>query len=206
MFEQAVRPDTLARLDEFVRDRVLEGLYLGGGTAVALHLGHRISEDLDFFTAADDRIEEIHAYLSRRQAMILKKTSGSVTATLGGVRVSFFKYGYPLLEDLHVFRGCRIAGLLDLALMKITAIADRGKRKDFIDLYGICNHGYALRELLLDGMGRKFAGVNFSLTHYAKALTYFADAEGDPEPLRMLQPLDWEQVKAFFRAEIKALW
>lgn len=184
---------------------MVRGLYLGGGTAVALHLGHRFSEDLDFFSPTDDPIDEIHDYLARRGAMILKKTGGSVTATLNGVRVSFFVYRYPLLEDLHLFRGCSVAGLLDLALMKITAIADRGKRKDFVDLYSICRAGYTLQQLLIEGMGRKFSGVNFSLTHHVKALTYFADADADPEPLRWLRPVDWEEVKAYFRAEVKGL-
>lgn len=131
MFEQALPPDTLARLDALVRDEVVRGFYLGGGTAVALHVGHRLSEDLDFFTAEE---------------------------------------------------GCPVAGLRDLALMKISAIADRGKRKDFLDLHAICTHGYALRELLLEDMGRKFAGVNLSQAHHVKSLVYFADADRDEEP------------------------
>lgn len=205
MFEEALRPDTLARLDALVRDEVVRGFYLGGGSAVALHLGHRVSEDLDFFTPEAERMEAVHAYLAGRGAVILRKTAGSVTANWEGVRVSFLAYPYPLLDEALPFHGCPVAGLRDLALMKITAIADRGKRKDFLDLYAICLHDYSLRQLLLEDMGRKFAGVNFSLAHYVKSLVYFADADRDEEPLRLLRPVDWEAVKAFFRAEVRAL-
>lgn len=205
MFEEALRSDTLARLDALVRDGVVRGFYLGGGTAVALHLGHRVSEDLDFFTPEADRIEGAHAFLTGRGALILKKTAGSATGAWEGVRVSFLTYPYPLLEEVRLFRGCPVAGLRDLALMKITAIADRGKRRDFLDLYAICARGYSLRQLLLEDMGRKFAGVSFSLAHYVKSLVYFADADRDEEPLRLLHPVDWEAVKAFFRAEVRAL-
>jgi len=179
--------------------------YLAGGSAVALHLGHRISIDLDFFIAQDDYEAEplIQDLQSVGHLVIRQQGPGTLNATLKETHVSFFVYPYPLLEELHTLWGIRVAGLLDLALMKLAAIGQRGRKRDFVDLYHICRCEYTLRDLLAC-MPDKFPKVTYPSYHLLRSLAYFADAEPDPMPL-MLAPLDWAEVKRFFEHEVQRL-
>lgn len=185
--------------DRLVSAGLLSGFYLGGGTAAALHLGHRLSHDLDWFTPAGFPGEELAACLGGLGAFAIHaRTAGSLHGSLDGVRLSFLHYPYPLLDAPVAFRGAAVAGLRDIALMKLNAIAGRGGRRDFYDLHAICHHGLALGDLLAD-LPRKF-GPGVNVYHVLKSLTYFDDAEADPEPLLRVS-LRWEEVKAFFLRE-----
>jgi len=111
----------------------------------------------------------------------------------------FFYYGYPLLQSPAIFRGVRIASLLDIALMKITAISQRGRKRDFVDLYFIAQD-IPLTELL-DQSLQKFPNVRDFPLQAARALVYFADAEQDKMP-RMFQQVQWSRVKKYFEREV----
>jgi hypothetical protein len=86
--------------------------------------------------------------------------------------------------------------------MKVTAIASRGSKRDFVDLYAACQH-HGLPEVLRL-FSRKYARAGYNSLHIIKSLTYFADAEKDPMP-HMLVPLDWGDVKKFFEREVLRL-
>ena len=86
--------------------------------------------------------------------------------------------------------------------MKISAIASRGTKRDFVDLYVVSQH-FGL-EQSLEWFKKKFAQTNYSIVHVLKSLTYFEEAERDPMP-DMLVPLSWEGVKQFFREEATRL-
>ena len=83
--------------------------------------------------------------------------------------------------------------------MKISAIAGRGTKRDFVDLYVTATR-YGL-SALLELFEKKFADVRYNRIHVLKSLTYFKDAEKDPTP-DMLIPLSWEEVKAFFTEDV----
>ena len=86
--------------------------------------------------------------------------------------------------------------------MKLSAIASRGTKRDFIDLYVLCA-GFGLREIL-GWFAQKYAGTRYNRLHLLKSLTYFGDAEKDPMP-NMLVPLAWEDVIRFFTKEAPPL-
>jgi hypothetical protein len=91
----------------------------------------------------------------------------------------------------------------DIALMKIAAIAGRGSRKDFIDLYAILRHGHSL-QALFDLLHTKYAKRRGNAYHLLKSLSYFEDAEREPLP-RMLEPFDWNECKNFFLRQAHGL-
>src|SRR5438105_1871576 len=103
------------------------GFYLAGGTAVALHLGHRRSVDLDWFTAA--RIPEpLRLAQDLRESGVPFVTGavspGTLYGSIRGIRLSFLEYRYPLLAAMRPWRGgTRIASRADLAAMKLAALA-----------------------------------------------------------------------------------
>jgi len=175
------------------------GFYLGGGTGLALHLGHRRSLDLDFFS---NQTFDSDALVQRLQALpgfsVAAKGEGTLHTQVMATKVSFLSYAYPLLFSPGNLLGMGVADPRDIACMKISAIAGRGTRRDFIDLYAVSQQ-YGL-ENLLELFKRKFARVNYSVAHVLKSLTYFEDAEKDPMP-DLLAPLSWHELREFFIRE-----
>jgi hypothetical protein len=175
------------------------GFYLAGGTAVALHLGHRRSVDLDWFTdqglpdpqrLAQDLREQGVAFVTRKVA------PGTLHGSVRGVRVSFLGYRYTLLAALRPWRdGTRIASRADLAAMKLAAVAQRGAKKDFLDIYALGIRRRSLRQMLR-AYQKKY--VTQDLTHLMYSLAYFDDAEGERMP-RMFWDVTWRTVKETIR-------
>ena len=200
---EAVSAETQATLC-LLRDRALfQGAYLAGGTGLALHIGHRLSEDLDIFVS---ELFDEEALLQRLQEAsgfsLLSKAPHTLHANIQGTKVSFLGYQYPLLFSVALFDGVPIADLRDIACMKISAIASRGTRRDFIDLY-LAASQFGLDELL--GLfHRKYIQTGYNRIHILKSLLFFDDAEKDPMP-HMLVPLDWDAVKVFFRRAVPEL-
>jgi len=178
--------------------------YLAGGTAVVLHLGHRLSYDLDFFT-----LQPFPPDLPRRtlsplgQLKIDQESEGTFLGIFNDLRVSFFIYHYPLLETPAWCEGIQVAGLADLAAMKLDAISSRGKKRDFVDLHHICQRAFPLAQAIAF-FEQRYKGVQYSKVHLFKSLVYFADAEEDAPP-KMLVPFDWAETKQFFEDEVQRL-
>jgi hypothetical protein len=182
---------------------LLDRFYLAGGTGLALQFGHRLSLDLDFF--ASEHFDE-DALLQLAQTLegfaLVAKAPYTLHATIQATKVSFLGYAYPMLYAGNEFMGVHIADPRDIACMKISAIASRGTRRDFVDLY-FCAQQFGLDEIL-QMFGRKYSQVNFSRIHILKSLTYFGDAEKDPMP-HMLVPIDWGEIMKFFISGVPRL-
>jgi predicted nucleotidyltransferase component of viral defense system len=181
----------------------MRAFYLAGGTALALHLGHRKSVDLDFFS--EQTVNE-DMLLSKVQEFpefsLVAKEPQTLHCHIHRVKVSLIGYPYPMLASVTEFAGASVADPMDIACMKVSAIASRGTKRDFIDLYEL-----AKREslgALLGNFQRKFAQTNFNLVHVLKSLVYFADADKDPAP-DMLTPFSWEQVKQYFLVSVPTI-
>jgi Nucleotidyl transferase AbiEii toxin, Type IV TA system len=176
-------------------------LYLAGGTALALHLGHRKSVDLDFFHSEKFEAEEFLTVLQRiGEFQVRRSDPGTLTARVEGVEVSFVRYQYPMLDSpMKVEFGPPIAQVRDIACMKLSAIMARGSRRDFVDLYGVCQHGDSL-EAVYGWFQQKYRGISYDPYHLARSLVYFLDAEEERMPV-MLRPYRWDEVKAFFVRE-----
>lgn len=182
-----------------------EGWYLAGGTALAIYLGHRLSVDLDWFAPA---LEDPLALAARiRDAGLTMDVrniaKGTLEGTVGGVRVSFMEYRYPMLRKTVRWKekGVALASLDDLAAMKLSAVAQRGARKDFVDIYAL---GTQHRPLpgLLRCYSRKFGIAEPS--HVLYGLAWFQDAERERMP-RMIQRWTWLSMKADIQAWVKDL-
>ena len=200
---EVIEPAMAGTLDELLQTSVLTGFYLAGGTGLALHLGHRRSTDLDFFCAPSFSEE---ALLQNIQTLpefaLVAKAKDTLHAHIKGTKVSFLGFRYPVLFPFETFRETPVADPRDIACMKISAIAGRGTRRDFVDLYAVAQcHGLGH---LLALFKQKFAQANYSIVHVLKSLIYFDEAEKDPMP-DLLIPLSWEDVKQFFTKEAPRL-
>lgn len=193
----------LARL-EALNSPELEGWTLAGGTGLALQVGHRASEDFNFFKVEPFAGDRLSRDLSKAAAVeTLQQEKGTLTVLAGGVKLSFLSVLDPFLFAGQSYSFFHVADLGDIALMKLAAIGSRGSRKDFIDLYTILRGGLTL-EGCFAWLPRKYGKGRVNSYHVLKSLTYFDDAEREPMP-RMLEPFDWRECKAFFVREAHAL-
>lgn len=182
--------------ESFIRD-----FYLAGGTCLALQIGHRQSYDFDFFIPADfstsAATEKLIAIGSYERYNEEKNT---INGSLNGVRISFFSYRYNIIDEFSAYGNVRLAGLKDIAAMKLEAIAGRGSKKDFVDMYFLLQQ-YSLEEILSLHALKYGVGLN-NQYHHLKSLVYFADAEDEAMPL-MVIPLKWEDVKRQIISTVK---
>lgn len=177
---------------------------LAGGTALALHIGHRVSVDLDFFSDADFRVESIISEIRKfgRSFRIISEGEGYLIAEVEGIKVSLFKYDYPFLEKPVMLEGVRIAQILDIAEMKVIAISQRGTKRDFVDLYIILQDTPFHK--IAEHMAKRFGKERINPLHIGKSLVYFSDAESNPEPEYLKgKEIKWDEVKKFFRQHVK---
>lgn len=181
----------------------LANFYLAGGTGLALHVGHRRSIDLDLFTREPFDPEVILGKAEKLDGLrVLAKDLETLHLNIRETKVSFLGYRYPLLFPCDALHEVKVADPRDIACMKISAIAGRGTKRDFIDLYAVSKHHEL--EQLLACFKEKYAQANYSMVHVLKSLTYFEEAEKDPMP-DMLVALNWERVKQFFATEVPRL-
>jgi hypothetical protein len=181
-----------------------DGFYLAGGTALALHLGHRRSEDFDWFTANPFPDSLVLAQRLRDAGIPFTTASterGTLHGTAADVRVTFLEYRYPLLKPTFFWPdfGCPLAALEDIACMKLSALAQRGSRRDFIDIYALGQSGLTLK-IMLEYYQRKY-GVK-DIAHVLYGLAYFDDAEREEAPY-LVWKLEWQDVKSTIQRWLK---
>ncbi len=205
MHDEALSPEQRAALLALA-PATRQGFYLAGGTGLCLRLAHRRSLDIDLFRDTDfdptSVLEELRA-TGLAPTNVRMKTS-TLWFEVNRVPTSLMSFPYPSISPPELGAGVTVASLEDIAAMKGEAIASRGARKDFVDLYFICNDGLGLAGAIT-AFERRFASAQPDVAHRLKALVYFDDAEREPEPL-LLKQAPWHAVRGFFEAEVRALW
>lgn len=182
----------------------LKGWILAGGTGLALQLGHRVSEDLDFFRTDKYKIARLHTALrSFGEYETLQEDEKTLTVILSETKLSFFCIADPFIFETIPYSFFSVADVRDIALMKILAISGRGSKKDFIDLYTILRKEITLQELF-KLIPKKYGASRGNIYHILKSLAYFNDAEKEPLP-KMLEPFNWNECKGFFVRQAHSL-
>ncbi len=200
---EVIGPNVEQTLKALKERSLLDGFYLAGGTGLALQLGHRRSLDLDFFRQESFNDEQLLQQLQRLPEFSLTgRDRQTLHVRISGIKVSFLGYDYPVLFPFRQFLEVPVADPKDIGSMKISAIAGRGTRRDFVDLYMVARQEGL--KALLDLFQRKFAEANYNRIHVLKSLTYFDDADAEPMP-NMQVPLAWQDVKDFFREQTPGL-
>ena len=168
---------------------------LDGGTAIALHLGHRTSVDFDFFTDRTLKLESLqHDVPFLREAKIVQRDMNTLTAIVDRgdpVKVSFF--GVPKLPRLappHVAteNNLKVASLIDLAGTKASVIQMRAEAKDYFDLDALITLGNVDLPTALSA-AQLLYGPTFNPEVTLKALSFFDDGNLHQVPERVKQRL-----------------
>ena len=180
--------------------------YLAGGTALALQAGNRKSVDLDFFTAKKDfdKSELLSNFLGNDRWKVTLNRKNTIYGELFGAKISFIAYPFFIPKQKFTQYGAiKILQPLDIAVMKIIAISQRGRKRDFFDLYW-CAKNIEPLEKLIKRLKIQYPSVAHDYHHILKSLVYFNDAESDPSP-EIFFKTEWKGVKKFFREEIKKI-
>lgn len=193
---------TLARLSALIRR---SGLYLAGGVGVAHYFQHRVSLDLDLFSIRSDfDLEKFRDDLLREVQGATTVAMSDVTLRLeiDGALVDVVRYPYQLLEPTQGGpSNVPVASLVDLAAMKLAAVAQRGIRRDFWDLHEILQDRISFAELF-DAYGRRYGAAQSDKYHVIRALTYFDDAERDSVLPRGLTSDHWSKIRDYFERAV----
>ena len=185
--------------------------YMAGGTALALYLGHRVSVDIDLFTQEGFFCGPLIQAIKKRHEIIVENAAerDTLIAEVKGVRLSLFRYPYPLFEPLthNPYYDVLLASPIDIAAMKVVAIVQRGTAKDFIDLKALISAYNFTLEYLMTKVQEKY-GVSKDYSYQVKrGLVFFDDAIkglGDVMMIKeegevRMEGKEWEEVEGFFK-------
>ena len=174
-------------------------LYLGGGTAIAAHLGHRESRDLDFFFHEVLDLGEIRDLIAALGAFaVTHESAGTLKGVFEKTKIEVLDASsLNLLGEPAVIAGLRVAGLHDLMAMKLKVMAERGEMRDYFDVKAIDEHGAVSVE---EGVGlymRRYgvAPSDEVLLHLYRAMGDLSDVEADD-----LVPADLETLRRWWSA------
>jgi len=121
--------------------------YLVGGTAIALHIGHRESIDFDLFKEKDIRKKDIYSKLKNIDYKVSFADYNQVNMIAKGVKITFFSFPYKVPINSELQGIIKMPDLLTLAAMKAFALGRRAKWKDYVDLYFIIKYHYPVQEI-----------------------------------------------------------
>ncbi|MHB8107534.1 MAG: nucleotidyl transferase AbiEii/AbiGii toxin family protein [Candidatus Cryosericum sp.] len=181
----------------------MHGAVLAGGTALALHLGHRISGDLEFFTQQAFKpsviLEELRGLAGVLEPMAMGGDAMIVQAD--GARLLLTQDPVSFPEPTTRLNGCDVAGVVDIAAMKLVAVRQRGTRSDFVDLYTVLQT-VPFRRVARNALERYGADALEPLV-IGKGLVWFEDADPQEDPLYVGAPVAWDHIKTFFRSSVR---
>lgn len=206
MYFKCLPPEAQILLKNLAKTVRAHKSLLADGTGLALQIGHRISVDLDFFSRETFLTENVFQEMRRLglNPRVLEESEGSLTVTIDGTKVSLFRYPYPFIEEMKDADGVPVAGVIDIASMKIIATSQRGAKRDFFDLYFILQD-IPFRKIA-ENMVHRFGNDRLNPVHIGKSLVFFNDADTDPDP-RMLgnDNPSWEGMKKFFIKNVRQM-
>jgi len=149
--------------------------YMVGGTAIALHIGHRRSIDFDLFSEKkfqNLRIRKMFSLFVKKEKMLVDRP-GELTILLHDIKFTFFNFPYKISHPENFDSAIAMPDLLTLAAMKAFALGGRAKWKDYVDLYFIMKKFHSLDEIIKK-TGEIF-GTSFNPKLFRVQLSYFED-------------------------------
>jgi len=175
---------------------------LAGGSALTLHICHRKSEDLDFFTYSDnsfDKKEILEVIKEFDTKVIVNQTDEQIDLLLNGVKVTFFNAKWSFLKPKKIEQ-FNLASVEQIAAMKVNVLFLRAKYRDYYDLYFLTNECMILKKIF-EVSKTIVEGVTFKL--FAVALVYIDDIEDDNiDYLEPIKNITKEEIRDFFEQRL----
>jgi len=135
------------------------------------------------------------------EVIVTQSSKNIIITEVSGIKVDFVNYKYPLLSEPIIENSIRMLSKRDIAAMKLNAIAGRGSKKDFIDLFFLMDE-FSLNEMMRFYLQKYSDGSEFMVQ---KSLTYFEDADEQLNPKMLSKNFNWESCKQKIIAEVLKL-
>lgn len=174
--------------------------FLVGGTAIALHLGHRRSIDFDLFSQKppnNKRISEKIMECNVQVNKIFVKKSHEFTLKINQVKFTFYHYTFPVSHRVDFNGIITMPSLLQLAAMKVHALGGRAKWKDYVDLYFIFKYHFSISDV--SNEAKKLFKGEFNERLLRQQLHTFDDINYSEMPEFMNESISEDTIKSFLK-------
>jgi hypothetical protein len=173
-----------------------KNFYLVGGTAIALHIGHRRSIDFDLFSSYEIKPKQFLERIKKTRLKIDKvysKTNTELTLIVNSVKLTFYNFPYDVPSPLIFERIINLPDLLDLAAMKVFALGGRGKWKDYVDLYILLTKYFSL-DTVCERASQIFEN-SFNSRLLREQISYFDDIDYSENVKWLIEPVPTDVIK-----------
>jgi hypothetical protein len=171
--------------------------YLVGGTAVALHIGHRRSMDYDLFKFSSIRPKNIINKIVQNKFSytVTRRVTEQLNVSINNVKFTFYQYPFEIKANETFDNIIKLPDLITLAAIKAYALGRRSKWKDYVDLYFIIKDHYTIKDISEKAI-EIFKDL-FSEKLFRAQLSYFDDIDYS-EPIDCLvSSVPEEEIKKF---------
>lgn len=216
-----LKPELLEICRRLGSAKLKDHYYLGGGTGLALQIGHRMVDDLCFYSINHSAALEAVSILKllkllfpHQSVRIDLKLSNQLDIFIDNTKVCFITYEYPPLNLLvegssiaAALSGLKIAAVQDIALMISLNIVRRPCFEDYIDLYFLLQSGRVDLAYILNHAGQKFASdnkIDFYLKRFLERVRYIPEITNKEETLKRIiaAPLTPQEIEAYLQESV----
>lgn len=184
---------------------IVKHFYVGNGAGLALQIGHRKINEINFYTIENKFNNYLkNALIHGSSAKIIYEDSKNITFSYENNLAHFSEHPYPLLGSVQKTEwnfGC--LDIKDIACMSLFNIVSRGFITDFIDLYFIIFKKYSLDQII-SFFQEKYQSISYETQLILKSLVYFDEAEIQPRP-EMMVDMNWGKIKNYFTKYVKVM-
>lgn len=180
--------------------------YLVGGTAIALHIGHRRSIDFDLFKFSPIKPKSIIQTISdfEYEYIVTRRVTEQLNININDVKFTFFQYPFKISATEKLEETLRLPNLLDLAAMKAYAMGRRSKWKDYVDLYFILKDHFSMKQI--SEKSNELFGQLFSEKLFRAQVSYFDDIDYSETVEFLATPVPDDEIKAFLIEKAIDIW
>jgi predicted nucleotidyltransferase component of viral defense system len=149
LWKSTVVPELLETIQSLHEDNIFEHYFLAGGTALALQTGYRTSKDIDLFTFNKQDNESLKEYFKNKfnGIKIDADKPGLLQLTVDNIMIDLCRIRGNMLESPNTEENVRMFSLKDIAAMKLSAICDRKRAKDYCDIAYLLKHIFNIEEM-----------------------------------------------------------
>lgn len=187
---------------------------LAGGTALAMHIGHRKSEDLDFMMWRKSKNEKPEVNWTAIEKELTHKIGAvesfnmlgfdQVEFVVAGVKFSFYvsnNYS-PVAEPISYLGNIRLADIESIMAMKLEVMLRRMKMRDYYDIYAILKEGYDISK----GIEAALKLSQHKLTTKNIVMMLLSDRFMSDENFEQLEPkyrVSKEEIRSYILGKLK---
>jgi len=205
LYYETVSKPLLESLQKLMTDTAFDDFVLVGGTALSLQVGHRISIDIDLFTTnnyGSMNLEEMKNALLHTFSYIdcIENLNGrnlGYSVNVGNNELESIKldlyYTDKFIKPIIQHNGLRMAALPDIAAMKMEAIVNSKRKKDFWDVHELLEY-FPFGQIVQYGLQRNpYTLTEEDIVNTLCNLTEDTDLSND-KPVNCLKGKYWELI------------